>query len=75
MSAGMLDAPPGRAGSLVLRVLPLRPLSPRRAGYLHDEPSYSDSDRANAHAHQRATQQGRPIALGVADGEANADRA
>jgi secondary thiamine-phosphate synthase enzyme len=47
----------------------LQNLIPRRAGYLHDDPSYSDCDRANAHAHLRATLLGRPIALGVADGE------
>jgi secondary thiamine-phosphate synthase enzyme len=44
-------------------------LIPRRDGYLHDDPRYSDCDRANAHAHLRATLLGRSITLGVADGE------
>jgi secondary thiamine-phosphate synthase enzyme len=47
----------------------LQRLIPRREGYCHDDPRYSDCDRANAHAHPRATLLGRPIALGVADGE------
>ena len=47
----------------------LQRLIPRREGYLHDDPRYSDCDRANAHAHLRATLLGRPITLGVADGE------
>ena len=47
----------------------LQKLIPRRVGYLHDDPNYSDCDRANAHAHLRATLLGRPIALGIADGE------
>jgi secondary thiamine-phosphate synthase enzyme len=47
----------------------LQKLIPRRDGYLHDDPRYSDCDRANAHAHLRATLLGRPIALAVADGE------
>jgi secondary thiamine-phosphate synthase enzyme len=47
----------------------LQKLIPRRRGYLHDDPRYSDCDRANAHAHLRAALLGRPIALGVADGE------
>jgi secondary thiamine-phosphate synthase enzyme len=47
----------------------LQRLIPRRAGYLHDDPTYSDCRRANAHAHLRATLLGRPIALGVADGK------
>jgi secondary thiamine-phosphate synthase enzyme len=47
----------------------LQRLIPRREGYLHDDPRYSDCDRANAHAHLRATLLGRSITLGVADGE------
>ena len=47
----------------------LQKLIPQRVGYLHDDPTYSDCDRANAHAHLRATLLGRPIALGIADGE------
>ncbi len=47
----------------------LQKLVPRRDGYFHDDPRYSDCDRANAHAHLRATLLGRPVALGVADGE------
>jgi len=47
----------------------LQKLIPRGAGYFHDDPSYSDCDRANAHAHLRATLLGRPIALGIAEGE------
>jgi secondary thiamine-phosphate synthase enzyme len=46
----------------------LQKLIPRRTGYLHDDPRYSDCDRGNAHAHLRATLLGRSIALGVADG-------
>ena len=42
---------------------------PRRDGYRHDDPRHSDCDRANAHAHLRATLLGRPIALAMADGE------
>jgi secondary thiamine-phosphate synthase enzyme len=47
----------------------LEKLIPRRDGYFHDDPRYSDCDRANAHAHLRATLLGRPVALAVADGE------
>ena len=47
----------------------LQKLIPRRDGYRHDDPRYSDCDRANAHAHLRATLLGRPVALAVADGE------
>jgi len=47
----------------------LQKLIPRRDGYFHDDPRYSDCDRANAHAHLRATLLGRPIALAVAEGE------
>jgi secondary thiamine-phosphate synthase enzyme len=48
----------------------LQKLIPRRDGYFHDDPRYSDCDRGNAHAHLRATLLGRPIALAVAEGEA-----
>lgn len=47
----------------------LQKLVPRRDGYFHDDPRYSDCDRGNAHAHLRATLVGRPIALAVADAE------
>jgi secondary thiamine-phosphate synthase enzyme len=47
----------------------LQKLIPRRDGYRHDDPRYSDCDRSNAHAHLRATLLGRPIALAVADAE------
>jgi secondary thiamine-phosphate synthase enzyme len=47
----------------------LQRLVPRRDGYRHDDPRYSDCDRENAHAHLRATLLGRPIALAMADGE------
>jgi secondary thiamine-phosphate synthase enzyme len=47
----------------------LQKLVPRRDGYFHDDPRYSDCDRANAHAHLRATLLARPIALAVADGD------
>lgn len=47
----------------------LQKLIPRRDGYRHDDPRYSDCDRSNAHAHLRATLLGRPIALAMADGE------
>jgi secondary thiamine-phosphate synthase enzyme len=47
----------------------LQKLIPRRDGYSHDDPRYSDCDRANAHAHLRATLLGRPVALAVGDGE------
>jgi secondary thiamine-phosphate synthase enzyme len=47
----------------------LQKLIPRRDGYYHDDPRYSDCDRANAHAHLRATLLGRPIPLALADGE------
>ena len=47
----------------------LQKLIPRRDGYRHDDPRHSDCDRANAHAHLRATLLGRPVALAVADGE------
>ncbi len=47
----------------------LQRLVPRRAGYRHDDPRYSDCDRGNAHAHLRATLLGRSLAVAVADGE------
>ena len=47
----------------------LQKLVPRRDGYFHDDPRYSDCDRANAHAHLRAMLLGRTVALAVADGE------
>jgi len=47
----------------------LQKLIPRRDGYLHDDPRYSDCDRANGHAHLRAMLLGRTVALGVAEGE------
>jgi len=47
----------------------LQRLVPRRDGYRHDDPRYSDCDRGNAHAHLRATLLGRSVALAVADGE------
>jgi secondary thiamine-phosphate synthase enzyme len=47
----------------------LQRLVPRRDGYFHDDPRYSDCDRANAHAHLRAMLLGRPVALALADGE------
>ncbi len=47
----------------------LQKLIPRRDGYFHDDPRYSDCDRSNAHAHLRAMLLGRAISLAVADGE------
>ena len=47
----------------------LQKLVPRRDGWLHDDPRYSDCDRGNAHAHLRAMLLGRSVALAVADGE------
>jgi secondary thiamine-phosphate synthase enzyme len=47
----------------------LQRLVPRRDGYVHDDPRYSDCDRGNAHAHLRSMLLGRTIALAVADGE------
>lgn len=47
----------------------LQKLIPRRDGYFHDDPRYSDCDRGNGHAHLRATLLGHPIALAVADAE------
>ena len=47
----------------------LEKLIPRRTGYFHDDPRYSDCDRGNAHAHLRAMLLGRTVSLAVADGE------
>ncbi len=47
----------------------LQKLIPRRDGYFHDDPRYSDCDRRNGHAHLRAMLLGRSIALAVAEGE------
>jgi secondary thiamine-phosphate synthase enzyme len=47
----------------------LQRLIPRRTGYRHDDPRYSDCDRGNAHAHLRATLLGRSVSLAVADRE------
>jgi secondary thiamine-phosphate synthase enzyme len=47
----------------------LQRLIPRRDGYRHDDPRYSDCDRANAHAHLRATLLGRSLSLALADRE------
>jgi secondary thiamine-phosphate synthase enzyme len=47
----------------------LQKLIPRRDGYRHDDPRYSDCDRGNAHAHLRAMLVGRTVALAVTDGE------
>jgi secondary thiamine-phosphate synthase enzyme len=47
----------------------LQKLVPRRDGYRHDDPRYSDCDRTNGHAHLRAMLLGRSLALPLADGE------
>jgi secondary thiamine-phosphate synthase enzyme len=47
----------------------LQRLVPRRDGYHHDDPRYSDCDRGNGHAHLRATLLGRSLSLAVADRE------
>jgi secondary thiamine-phosphate synthase enzyme len=47
----------------------LQRLVPRRDGYRHDDPRFSDCDRRNGHAHLRATLLGRSVAVAVADGE------
>ena len=47
----------------------LQKLLPRRAGYRHDDPHYSDCDRGNAHSHLRAMLLGRSLSLPVVDGE------
>lgn len=46
----------------------LQKLVPRRDGYYHDNPRYSDCDRGNAHAHMRSILLGRTTSLPVADG-------
>jgi secondary thiamine-phosphate synthase enzyme len=48
----------------------LQKLIPRRAGYRHDDPRYSDCDRGNGHAHLRTMLLGRSVAVPVEDGEA-----
>lgn len=47
----------------------LQRLVPRRDGYFHDDPRYSDCERGNGHAHLRSMLLGRSVALAVADGE------
>jgi secondary thiamine-phosphate synthase enzyme len=47
----------------------LQRLVPRRVGYRHDDPRYSDCDRGNSHAHLQAMLLGRSVSLAVADGE------
>jgi secondary thiamine-phosphate synthase enzyme len=47
----------------------LQKLIPRRDGYRHDDPRYSDCDRQNGHAHLRSMLLGRSVALPVDDGE------
>lgn len=47
----------------------LQHLVPRRAGYRHDDPRYSDCDRGNGHAHLRSMLLGRTLTLPVEDGE------
>ena len=47
----------------------LQKLVPCRAGYLHDDPRYSDCERRNAHAHLRSVLLGRSLSLAVAEGE------
>ncbi len=44
-------------------------LVPARDGYRHDDPRYSDCERGNAHSHLRAVLLGRPVAVGIKDGE------
>ncbi len=44
-------------------------LVPPRDGYRHDDPRYSDCERGNAHSHLRAVLLGRPVAVGIKDGE------
>ena len=44
-------------------------LVPSRDGYRHDDPRYSDCERGNAHSHLRAVLLGRPVAVGIKDGE------
>lgn len=47
----------------------LQTLVPKRAGYFHDDPRYSDCDRGNGHAHLRTILLGRSVSLAVTDGE------
>ena len=47
----------------------LQKLIPRRAGYRHDDPRYSDCDRGNGHAHLRSMLLGRSVSLPVEEGE------
>lgn len=47
----------------------LQKLVPRRDGYFHDDPRYSDCDRSNAHSHLRTMLLGRSVSLPVSDGE------
>jgi secondary thiamine-phosphate synthase enzyme len=47
----------------------LQKLVPRRDGYAHDDPRYSDCDRENGHAHLRSMLLGRSVSLPVQDGE------
>jgi len=51
-----------------LKVL-IERLVPPRDGYRHDDPRYSDCERGNAHSHLRAVLLGRPVAVGIKDGE------
>ena len=44
-------------------------LVPPRDGYRHDDPRYSDCERGNAHSHLRAVLLGRPVAVGIKNGE------
>jgi secondary thiamine-phosphate synthase enzyme len=44
-------------------------LVPQNAGYLHDDPRYSDRDRHNAHAHLRTTLLGRNVTLALSGAE------
>jgi secondary thiamine-phosphate synthase enzyme len=47
----------------------LQKLVPRRDGYRHDDPRYSDCDRGNGHAHLRSMLLGRSVSVPVVDGE------
>ena len=47
----------------------LERLVPERAGHPPDDPRISEGDRANAHAHLRATLLGQSIAVGIRQGE------
>ncbi len=44
-------------------------LVPSHDRYRHDDPRYSDCERGNAHAHLRVALLGRPVAVGIKDGE------